>query len=279
MVDRAASSTDAHAAHTLLSRPSWTPRAVWRLSTRHLGQRVLVFSQVESTNDRAAELASNPANAGVVLLADSQTAGRGQYDRQWTCPPGLGVLMSALLFPPSNLQRPVILAAWAAVAVSETIREMASLEARLKWPNDVLLEGRKVAGILVERRVGTVTGIGLNVKQSRAQLAELGLPDATSLHAETGRDFDVAWVARRLVERLDDEYDQLLAGCLAPLQERWKAGLGLVGRRVRVECHDRSIECVLLDATFDFIEVCPIGSERPTFLRPEMIRRLTAHEP
>src|SRR5207244_8833635 len=101
--------------------------------------------------------------------------------------------------------------AWAANAVCETIRECTDLQAKIKWPNDVLIHGRKVCGILIEQARGTVVGIGLNVSQSRASFAALGLEQAGSLAAESGRDLERGEVARRLIHHLDAEYDQLCA--------------------------------------------------------------------
>src|SRR5438046_7649419 len=134
----------------------------WQLDTCRLGRQVLIFDEVDSTNSRAAALAADPANDGLVILAWAQSAGRGQHGRSWQCPAGDGVLLSVLLFPPPPLRRPALLTAWAAVSVCETVREAAGLQARIKWPNDVLVQGRKVCGILIEQGRGTVAGIGLN---------------------------------------------------------------------------------------------------------------------
>src|SRR5262245_17248228 len=137
------------------------PREIWHLDTRHIGRRVLVFDQLDSTNSQAAALAEDAANAGVIVLADTQSAGRGQHGRSWQCPASKGVLLSVLLFPPVPLRRPVLLAAWAAVAVCETIRDCTGLDSTIKWPNDILIRGKKVCGILIEQGRGTVAGIGL----------------------------------------------------------------------------------------------------------------------
>src|SRR5438105_15249410 len=85
------------------------PGEEWHLDTKHLGRRVLVFDCVDSTNTRAAALAEDLANDGVVVLAEEQTAGRGQHGRTWYCQRNVGVLLSVLLFPPPTLRRPVIL--------------------------------------------------------------------------------------------------------------------------------------------------------------------------
>src|SRR5262249_24480271 len=148
---------------------------------RRLGRRVVVYDRVDSTNTLAAALADDPGNDGIVLLADEQTAGRGQHGRSWHCPAGTGALRSALLLPPPQLRRPALLAAWAAVSVCETVRWCTGLQAKIKWPNDVLLRGRKVCSILIEQARATVVGIGLNVSQSAESLAAAGLPEAGSL--------------------------------------------------------------------------------------------------
>src|SRR5262249_51634389 len=115
------------------------PREEWALATRYLGRRVLVFDTLDSTNNRASQLATDPTPDGVAILAHVQTAGRGQHGRTWTAPPRASVLLSLLLFPPPALRRPVLLTAWAAVSVCAAVREVTGLQARIKWPNDVYL--------------------------------------------------------------------------------------------------------------------------------------------
>ena len=135
------------------------PREIWNLETRRIGRRVFVFDALDSTNNYAASLAHEPTNDGIVVLAQEQTSGRGQHGRSWHCPPGEGVMLSVLLFPPLELRRPVLLAAWAAVAVCATVQRVTRLEPRIKWPNDVFLQDRKVCGILIEQSKGTVAAL------------------------------------------------------------------------------------------------------------------------
>src|SRR6516225_9244551 len=130
------------------------PREVWTLATRRLGRRVLVFDRLDSTNNLAATLANDPANEGLAILADEQTAGRGQHGRTWLAAPGQSVLLSVLIAPPPELCRPAVLTAWAAVAVCATIQRTLDQPPRIKWPNDVLLNERKVGGILIESAAG-----------------------------------------------------------------------------------------------------------------------------
>jgi len=286
------------------------PYDEWRLPTHRLGRRVLLYHKVDSTNTRAAVLAGEPANDGLVLLADEQTAGRGQHGRIWTCAPGAGVLMSVLLFPAPQLRRPVILAAWAATSVCETIRHVTGLQARIKWPNDVLVRGRKVCGILIEQRTGssgqwsvaggqqgladdrslvpdfgttdhrsltpdfTVAGIGLNVFQTTESLAEAGLPQAGSLAFFTGGPLNRREVARQLIVELDEAYERLCQGDLASLEACWRWRTGLLGQHVLIECQDGNHRGRLRELSWDAL-ILEQAKGEPLCLRPEMVKHVT----
>src|SRR5262245_20280596 len=137
--------------------------------TDGIGRRWLHYPEIDSTNRIATQFANDPANHGLVITADAQTSGRGQYERRWTTPRGSSVLMSVLLFPPSEFRRASILTAWAAVSVCKLIGDRTRLEPTIKWPNDVLIRGRKVCGILCEGAAAhVVVGIGINVNQTFA---------------------------------------------------------------------------------------------------------------
>jgi BirA family transcriptional regulator, biotin operon repressor / biotin---[acetyl-CoA-carboxylase] ligase len=254
------------------------PSELWQLDTTHIGRRVLVFDRLDSTSTLAASLANDPANDGVVILAKEQTAGRGQHGRNWTCPSGSGVLMSVLLFPAPQLRRPALLTAWAAVSVCETVLQAANLQARIKWPNDVLIQGRKVCGILIESRpskrseLSVVAGVGLNVKQTAEMFVAAGLPQATSLAVSAGRDFDPAQVARLLIQRLDEEYGRLCTGDLATLEACWKWRVGLLGKNVCAECQGSRHAGRLLEMAWDGLLI--EKDAELVRLEPEAVRHL-----
>jgi BirA family transcriptional regulator, biotin operon repressor / biotin---[acetyl-CoA-carboxylase] ligase len=250
------------------------PLEIWTLDTRHLGRRTFVFAQLDSTNNYAASLAHDPANDGVAVLADEQTAGRGQHGRTWTAVPKASVLLSLLLFPSPALRRPAILTAWAAVSVCETVRRIAGVQAKIKWPNDVLLEGRKVCGILIEQGRGTVAGIGLNVRQTAEDFAAADLPFATSLSQHTVVALETHSVARMLLKVLDEEYARLCAGDLATLEACWKRHLGLVGKNVCAECLDGERRGRLLELAFDGVVLQQAGGE--CALAPEQVLHIAA---
>jgi BirA family biotin operon repressor/biotin-[acetyl-CoA-carboxylase] ligase len=253
------------------------PREEWKLPTRRLGRRVLVFDRVDSTNTLAAAGASDPALAGAAFLADEQTAGHGQHGRTWLAEPRSSVLLSLLLFPPPSLLRPAVLTAWAAVSVCAAVQQLTGRHARIKWPNDVLLDGRKVCGILIEQAKGTVVGIGLNVRQTAEQFAAAGLPDAASLSQFSAEPLDTYPVAQALIQHLDREYDTLCRGEVGMLEASWRRHLGLLGREVTVECHGGVYDGRLSELSFAGVVLeCREG---PLTLPPEKILHLRPTEP
>ncbi len=247
------------------------PREVWHFDTRHVGRRVLVYETLASTNDTAADLASE---SGIAVVADFQTAGRGQYGRAWHSRPGSALLLSVLITPPEALRRPVILTAWAAVSIAEAIRTLTGVQAKIKWPNDVLIRGKKVCGILIEQRQGTVVGIGLNLTQSADEFAAAELPDATSLAIATGAVIDTRTATAAVVRQLDAEYNRLIDGELVPLEADWKWRIGLLGRPVTAVLADNeTVTGRLREMTFDGLEL-EVGESGVRVLRPEVVRQL-----
>jgi len=248
-----------------------TPRETRHSDTRHLGRMILLYDVVPSTNDLAASFSDE--NAGTVFVADHQSSGRGQYGRVWQAAPGTSLLLSVLLFPPPELRRPVILTAWAAVAIAEAIRELAGAEARIKWPNDLLVGGKKVCGILIEQSRGVVAGIGLNLNQTEKDFAEL--PDATSLGMLASRPIERDAALEAVVRHLDAGYGHLLAGERNALEADWKRRIGLLGKGVRIEATDGAMHFGRLrDMAFDGIELdAADGGVR--VLKPESIRGIT----
>lgn len=246
------------------------PDEIWEFPTRRIGRRVCMYGSVTSTNDLAA--VSNEVD-GTVFLAEHQTEGRGQYGRVWASRPNDSLLLSIRLQPPPALCRPAILTALAAVAVGDAILELSGAQIRIKWPNDLIIGGKKICGILIEQSHATVIGIGLNLNQSADVFRELSLPAATSLAMVTGSEVDRKAALATVVCRLDEEYDRLLRGNFFPLESVWKRRLGLVSRHVMIERMDGIfLNGNLRDMGFDGIELMADGE--PVAIRPESIRHI-----
>jgi BirA family biotin operon repressor/biotin-[acetyl-CoA-carboxylase] ligase len=248
------------------------PARTLTFPTAHVGRRVDLFAELPSTND----LLPPDAESGTVVVADHQTAGRGQYGRTWLTRPGEALLMSVFLDPPAAVRRPVVLTAWAAVGVAEAIAELTGLQAAIKWPNDLLVSGKKVCGILIEQRAMVAVGVGLNLNQTAEQFAERGLPDATSFQMLTGRTFDRDAVLGVVLAKLDAEYSRLANGSPAILEGGWRWRLGLLGKAVTAELFDgTAVSGRVRQLGFDGVE---LESDDGVFrvLKPEAIRGLKA---
>jgi BirA family biotin operon repressor/biotin-[acetyl-CoA-carboxylase] ligase len=208
------------------------------LDTRFVGQNVVYLPETGSTNDEARRLAEEGASEGTLLIADHQTAGRGRLTRRWEAPPGCCLLMSLLFRPdlaPNQVQRLTMICG---LALADAIASETGLVVGLKWPNDVLLDGAKVAGILTEvgltaSRVDyVVAGIGLNVNLDRARLPADLLVPATSLSQVLGQPVPRLPLLRAFLHAVERRY-LMLKGGHSPHAE-WAERLVTLGKPVTV---------------------------------------------
>lgn len=209
------------------------------LCTRLLGRRLVCAPVTGSTNDDAAALARRGEPEGTVVVADAQTAGRGRLGRGWVSVRGLNLYMSVLLRPAVPPGAAPQLSLVAGVAVARAI-EAEGVETRIKWPNDVLLGGRKVCGILTEleaeadRVEFVIVGIGVNLN-SRPEHFPPELRDiATSVGLAAGRPVERARFAARLLGELEHCYDRYIEAGFGALAGEWNGRSALTGRRVTV---------------------------------------------
>ena len=203
--------------------------------------RIYAYDSLDSTNDALRRLAADGAADGTVVLADEQTAGRGRWGRSWHSPPGRGLHLSVLFRPASPPRDAVRWTLAAAVAACEACRELTGCPVEIKWPNDLLIQGRKVAGILAELRSGRasselVVGIGINVDHRPEDFPRELAGRATSLRMASGRpDLDREILAVELLRRLASAVDRLSRGEWAPIARRWEElAPAAYDRRVRV---------------------------------------------
>ena len=186
-----------------------TPEDVVPRLRGRLGRPYRFVDRTESTQ----RLLGEDDPEGAVAVADEQTEGRGRLGRQWLAPAGTSLLVSVLLRPTVEPARLPELSLVAGRACAEAIAEVAGLETEVKFPNDVLVRGRKVAGILAEASEGRVVlGVGVNVGQEAGQLPSDARTPATSLRLETGREVDRADLLVALLDHLERRYDEWLLG-------------------------------------------------------------------
>jgi BirA family biotin operon repressor/biotin-[acetyl-CoA-carboxylase] ligase len=211
---------------------------IYDLGTRIIGRRVLYFPRLTSTMDAARQEALGGTAEGTVVIAGEQTAGRGRVKRSWFAPAG-NIALSVILFPRlADLPSLIMLAS---LAVVHSLRTITGIEAQIKWPNDVLIHGRKVCGILIETDVRkerveyAVIGIGVNVDLTPNDFPEIEAT-TTSLSRETGKQISHLSLVRGLLIALDRLYLSLKAG--DSLYEEWRDNLVTLGRHVRVRSGD-----------------------------------------
>jgi len=211
--------------------------------TRWLARRIDFHSSTDSTHRIAEQLARSGAPDGTAVIADHQTAGRGRQGRSFFSPAGCGIYVSLLLRPrmPADQLHHHVFAAAIAVAECAAAVLPRDLPLQIKWPNDVLIRGRKLAGINLpvllegERVTAAILGVGVNVNTLRAEFPPELREIATSLRAEAGRAVERAAFAERLLEALERWIDRLRGGESATVLEAWRARLTGIGQRVRID--------------------------------------------
>jgi BirA family biotin operon repressor/biotin-[acetyl-CoA-carboxylase] ligase len=227
------------------------------LGTAEIGRTIHHHAELASTNDEAHRLADAGARHGEVVLAEAQTRGRGRRGRTWLAPPGKSIALSVILRPSIPAARASEITLAAAVAVCEAARELGAATARIKWPNDVECQGRKLAGILTELRAEgertrhVVLGIGLNCGLLPEDFPEELEESATSLRIEKGEDVPRALACARLLEALDEWLALHDLEGFPPVRDRWRQLSSTLGRRVRVELEPGLVEGDAVDLAED----------------------------
>lgn len=235
---RLVSSPDALHADDLLAR---LPKK------RVVGRDIRVFQETTSTNDIVEKFARDGVKEGVVVFAESQTKGRGRLGRKWVSPPRKGLWFSVLLRPSLRPQEATQLTVVAATALARAIETQTNLKPDIKWPNDLLLGGRKVAGILtelsaeVDRVNHVIVGIGLDVNQTASDFPPEVRKLATSLKLESGQPVHRAELAAAILQELDRDYARICAGGFAKLADEWEARCTTIGQNVTILMGDRRI--------------------------------------
>lgn len=209
-------------------------------SAARLGGRIEYFETTDSTNTVARRLATEGAVQGTVVIAEAQTKGRGRLGRTWASPPLRNLYLSIVLRPPIAVAQAAQLTLVAGLAVTEAVSEWVP-QAAIKWPNDVVLDGRKVAGILTEMEADddrvrfVILGIGVNLNAAPEDFPDELRDTATSLSAATGRAIDRTAFAERVLSCVENRYGLFLAKGFAAIQPLWEARSCLTGRAVQID--------------------------------------------
>jgi BirA family biotin operon repressor/biotin-[acetyl-CoA-carboxylase] ligase len=213
-----------------------------------VGRDIRVFEQTSSTNDVVEKLARDGVKEGMVVFAESQTRGRGRLGRRWLSPPRKGLWFSVLLRPDLQPQAATQLTVAAATALLRAIRDQAGITPEIKWPNDILIKGRKVAGVLTELSAELdhikhlTLGVGVDVNLNASEFPAELRKTATSLKIESGRPIHRADLAAAILRELDRDYERIRSRRFDEVADEWEAHCTTLGRRVTIQVGDRVLQ-------------------------------------
>ena len=219
------------------------------LDTRTVGNELIYYESVESTNKLLFEQAEKGAEEGTVLIADAQTGGKGRLGRTWFSPGGVNLYLSVILRPDVNTQNSAVFTFIASLALVNTL-DLLNINSTIKWPNDILINSKKVAGVLTEMTSEGVDlnfiiiGIGLNINLSKESIDE-NLPEisesVTSLSIERNNTIDREKVAEILIHNLDNYYLQFKTEGINSIVAEWSNRCGLLNKMISVKVDNKII--------------------------------------
>lgn len=220
------------------------------LKTQSIGQTVHFFPVLDSTQITAHSIAKEGAVDGTTVIADQQVGGKGRMGRPWHSPSGSGIWMSIILRPELELHRCPQMTLLTAVAVVQAIRDTTGLEAQIKWPNDILLNGKKICGILTELNAEwgninyLIIGIGMNVNVPSfpQELQDI----ATSLYIEAGQEVKRVSLIQRILEHLEILYKLYIQDGFSAIKPLWESYANTIGRRVLIRGANQTMEGLAL---------------------------------
>lgn len=223
------------------------------LNTKFIAKKIHYFDYLVSTMDLAMQLGMQAAPNGTLVLAESQTKGRGRLGRSWFSPKYKGIYLSLILRPKISPSGSPILTLLSAVSICEAIKKTVGLDAQIKWPNDVFICNKKVAGILTEMNAEMdkvnfiVIGIGLNVNNDKKSL----VTQATSLKEQAGQSLSRIFLLQELLRRIENNYFLLEDKGGQSIIDKWRSFSLTLGRRVKVYCQDKHVEGQAVDIDQD----------------------------
>jgi BirA family biotin operon repressor/biotin-[acetyl-CoA-carboxylase] ligase len=250
------------------------------LKTKRLGRNIFFSHEIGSTNVWAKELATYGAVDGAVTIAETQTAGHGRLGREWISPEG-GLWFSVILRPKLRVTQAAKLVFVAGLAVARVLHEMYRLTVEVKWPNDVLVNGKKICGILLETNATgeavnfVVVGIGINANfDANEAFPEKYRTIATSLESELGRRIRLEGLFKALLEELETVYDLYIQRGFAMILEQWKKYARFLGKKVEVTSKDERLTGLAYDVSLEGALILRFedGTTRPIFAGDVTVR-------
>jgi len=224
-----------------------------RLNTKFIGKKIYYFDSVSSTMDVAMQLGLKNATEGALVLTESQTKGRGRLGREWFSPRYKGIYLSLILKPKILPNQAPILTLMASVSICEAIKEIAALEAQIKWPNDILMHQKKLGGILTEINAEMdeirfiVIGIGLNVNNDKKAL----ISGATSLKEQKKEGINRIELLQEILRAIERNYLTFQERGAQSIIDKWRDYNITLGKRVKVYSHKEHIEGQAVDIDTD----------------------------
>jgi BirA family biotin operon repressor/biotin-[acetyl-CoA-carboxylase] ligase len=223
------------------------------LKTKSLGRKVFYFDALSSTMDMATQLALKGAKEGTVVLAETQSKGRGRLGRAWYSPKYKGLYFSLVLHPKISLDKASIITLLAGVSICEAIKEVLGLELQIKWPNDILMHNKKLGGILTEIKAEVdevsfiIIGVGLNINNDLKSL----ISGSTSLKEDKGEQVSRINILQEVLYKLELNYHVLEKKGAKPIIDKWRHFAITLGRRVKVHSHKEHLEGEAFDIDSD----------------------------
>ena len=218
-----------------------TDDILFGLQNQTIGRQIQIYDQVNSTNDLALQCGIDGGQEGTLILAESQTQGRGRHGRKWLAPGGSSILASVILRHRLRADQVGLPNLIGAVGIATAINELMDLSAQIKWPNDVLIRGKKVSGVLTEleydrhRQPFFVMGFGVNVNTTKTDLPEELHASATSLQIETNREISRITLLQAILHRLEENYLRLKHSDIEPIIATANRLLHLSGNWIQLQ--------------------------------------------
>jgi BirA family biotin operon repressor/biotin-[acetyl-CoA-carboxylase] ligase len=227
------------------------------LKTKWMGKTIHYFRSLDSTNSKAYQLALNGAEEGEVVISESQEKGRGRLGRQWFSPPFLNLYLSVILRPKISPHQASLNTLMAAVATAEAIQKFSGLRPLIKWPNDILLRDRKVAGLLNEIHSETdrihfvILGIGVNLNMDEKMFSKEICTVATSLKIEMGQTVSRKIFLQFFLQEMEKWYSTFLEEGSAVILKAWRDRAHIKGRQVKVTSFGETVTGIAIDVDSD----------------------------